>query len=202
MSEARPLLTWAWAGKPLEGESGDLCVVVPHRHGTLVAAIDGLGHGPEAAHAAREASQILQREVGEPVEQLVVRCHEGLRATRGVVMSVVWFSGVEGTLDWCGVGNVEGVLLRGRGNSSQEKASIVNRGGVVGYRLPPLKVTTVPVSRHDTLVLATDGLRSDFASNVDVTAEPQEVAETLLGRCGKGTDDALVLVARYLGGVA
>jgi negative regulator of sigma-B (phosphoserine phosphatase) len=55
------MLDWAWAGAALEGdESGDACLVAPLPHGALLAVIDGLGHGPEAAVAAREATSLLQ----------------------------------------------------------------------------------------------------------------------------------------------
>ena len=49
-----PLLEWGVATRALEGqsESGDMAVVVPFDHGVLAAAVDGLGHGPEAARAA------------------------------------------------------------------------------------------------------------------------------------------------------
>ena len=40
--------------------SGDLAVVSPRRDGTLVAGIDGLGHGSEAARAARRAADVVR----------------------------------------------------------------------------------------------------------------------------------------------
>jgi hypothetical protein len=48
-------------------------------------------------------------------------------------------------------------------------------------------------------VLASDGIRNDFGSEVPLEWEPQAIADWLLSRYGKTTDDALVLVARYLG---
>ena len=79
---------WGWAGAGLHGdESGDLYVVVMLPHGALFAAIDGLGHGPEAALAAREAASILRMQAGLPMLELITRCHEGLKKTRGAVMT-------------------------------------------------------------------------------------------------------------------
>ena len=54
----------------------------------------------------------------------------------------------------------------------------------------------------DVIVMATDGIRSGFVSSVDVTVEPQPLAEDIVRRFSKGTDDALALVARYDGGGA
>ena len=51
------LIEWAVAGAPIDGEteSGDLHAVVQFEGGVLVGAVDGLGHGAEAAVAARAA---------------------------------------------------------------------------------------------------------------------------------------------------
>jgi len=55
------------------------------------------------------------------------------------------------------------------------------------------------VAPGDTLVLATDGIQSGFADELAVDASPQQLADQILARSGKSTDDALVLVARYVG---
>jgi hypothetical protein len=49
------------------------------------------------------------------------------------------------------------------------------------------------------LVLATDGIGSDFHGEMPLGGRPQDAADYILGRYGKKTDDALVLVARYVG---
>jgi hypothetical protein len=48
------------AARPLRGEleSGDLHVVIPRPRGAIVAVADGLGHGYEAALAAKVASTL------------------------------------------------------------------------------------------------------------------------------------------------
>ena len=48
----------------------------------------------------------------EPIISLIRRCHEALRGTRGVVMSIASLNTHDRTMVWLGVGNVEGVLLR------------------------------------------------------------------------------------------
>jgi negative regulator of sigma-B (phosphoserine phosphatase) len=49
------------------------------------------------------------------------------------------------------------------------------------------------------LVFATDGVRSDFSTYSPLGRDVQDTADAMLARYGKQTDDALVLVARYLG---
>ena len=199
-SQDLAMLDWAWAGAALDGdESGDAYLVAPLPHGALLAVIDGLGHGPEAAVAAREATSLLQVHPGRPLQELMDVCHEGLRKTRGVVMSLVAFDTRSSTLEWCGVGNVEGVLLRANSVPGRSREAISCRGGVVGYRLPATRVVSVSVSPGDLLVLATDGIRPDFPDSIQQADAPQVIADTLLARCAKVSDDRLVLVARYLG---
>ena len=193
-------IEWGVASRPLPGQpsSGDLNVVKSFSKGVLVAALDGIGHGKEAASAATAARAILEAHAEESVIALIRRCHEGLRATRGVAMSVASFNVSQGLITWLGVGNVQGVLLRrGLGPAAAEE-SLLLRAGVVGSQLPSLQVAVLPVSIGDTLILATDGISSNFARKLARNHPPQKAAESILARHGKATDDALVLVARYL----
>lgn len=166
--------------------------------GALVAVVDGLGHGASAAAAAKIAIDTLERNADESLINLVRICHERLKKTRGVVMSIARFDYEEGTLTWVGVGNVEGVLLHrdAYGNVSQELLPL--RGGVIGDQLPPLLASIVPVTRGDVLILATDGIRAGFADELKA-GSVQATADAVLARFARGTDDALVLVARYSG---
>jgi hypothetical protein len=180
-------------------ETGDLHVVVPCANTVLVAAIDGLGHGREAALAARAAAAVLGRHGHEPLVELMQRCHEDLRSTRGVVLSMASFDPHAGTMTWLGVGNVEGVLFRADRSAGARKDSLSLRGGVVGYRIPALRPTEHHVLDGDVLVFATDGIRTGFSAFAPLGLDVQEAADTILARYGKATDDALVVVARYLG---
>ena len=187
-------------GDHAEGnESGDLHVVVPFPAGALVAVIDGLGHGTEAAAAARAAAVILAAHPGSPVVELIERCHEGMRRTRGAVMSLCSFSSRDSSVTWIGVGNVEGLLLRGARAPDRQRETIPVRAGVVGYQLPPLRAEVVPVSSGDTLIMMTDGIRSGHTAGIPFDRTPQQIAEAILDEHNKHTDDALVLVARYRG---
>ena len=190
----RTLLDWAWAGAALEAESGDLHVVAEFPDGVLVGVIDGLGHGIEAAASAGAAASVLSSSAGDPLEALVERCHAALRRARGAVMSLARFEGP--SMTWAGVGNVEGLLVRGDGGVRE---TIPLRGGIVGYHLPSLRVATVPVAPGDTLILATDGIRGGFGEALPPRATPQALADRILALHARGSDDALVLVARYLG---
>ena len=174
-------------------------MVAPFPSGMLVAALDGLGHGAEAAAAAGAGADIIRRHAGEPVIQIIQRCHEGLHRTRGVVLAIARLDGRESSLTWAGVGNIDASLFRADDRRGEARVSMIMRGGVVGYQLPALRAATLPLTRGDTLVMATDGIRSEFTGESPLGREPQAYADDMLRRYGKDSDDALVLAVRYLG---
>jgi len=196
-----PLVEVGVAARALQGqaESGDLHVVVPYPDGLLVAVVDGLGHGNEAASAAREAVSALKSCAPQPGIALLRYCHEKLRPTRGVVLSLALFNAQDETMTWLGVGNVEGMLIRADPQAQPPIESLMLRGGVVGGQLPLLSASVISLLRGDTLIFTTDGIQSSFAEALVLPGSAQKSAETILSRYAKETDDALVLVARYLG---
>jgi negative regulator of sigma-B (phosphoserine phosphatase) len=190
------------AAAALQGEarSGDRAVFVAWDGGAMVAAIDGLGHGDDAADAAEEAANVVRDHARQAPEALLARCHEALVRTRGVVMTLAWFELGSLTLTWTGVGNVEGRLMRATAAPGVAPESALIKGGVVGYSLPSVRPTTTPLNPGDTLVLATDGISSAFASSLAAGVEAQELADRILAEHGRGTDDALVVVVRAVPG--
>jgi negative regulator of sigma-B (phosphoserine phosphatase) len=195
-------LEWGVACRPLPGQSvcGDVAVVRPFDRGVLTAAIDGLGHGAEAARASRTAADLLEQHPGEPLAALFRRCHEALRTTRGAVISLASFHGDTRSLEWVGVGNVEGLLLRAHADQGQKTAeNIMLHAGLLGMNLPGIRPAVVPLLPGDTLILTTDGIRNDFPRKLVLSDRPQQVADRICARHAKDNDDALVLVVRYLG---
>ena len=72
-------------------------------------------------------------------------------------------------------------------------------GGLVGYQLPKLQVRELPIHQGDLLVFVTDGIRHDFTRELRLDDPPQRIANYILERHFKGSDDALALVLRYRG---
>jgi negative regulator of sigma-B (phosphoserine phosphatase) len=199
--DSTPFLDWGVAGAALPGQSssGDAHVVCARPDGVLVAVVDGLGHGPEAAAAADKAAATISRHSDQSVISLIRTCHKALIGTRGVAMSMAYFNALDDTLTWLAIGNVEGVLMRGDPKARPQRESIVMRGGVIGYELPVVRAAVTVVAPGDLLVFATDGVESSFTDQLGVSRPPQRLADQILAEHGKGTDDALVFVARYLG---
>ena len=192
---------WGAATQPLPGEAecGDLHVVEPFERGGMVALIDALGHGHDAAQAARVAAQALAAYSREDPVALVQRCHAALRGTRGAAISVGAIDTIRGTLTWIGVGNVSGLLVSTGPGGATRLRELMRFGGVVGDRLPDLTPSVLPVATGDMLILTTDGIADYTQTSLPPRGEPQPLADRILARYAKHTDDAAVLVAR-LGG--
>src|SRR6184192_454532 len=151
------MLEFGVAGRIAPGErvSGDLEVV--HYYdgggGALVAAIDGIGHGEQAAATARLAADTILRHPEEEPAALLTRCHAALRGTPGVVLSIASIDLRQAALSWLGIG----VVCRGTASVLTAREELLARPGVVGYgELPALHASVIPLRAKDMLIFATD----------------------------------------------
>jgi phosphoserine phosphatase RsbX len=181
-------------------ESGDLHVVQTFPEGMLLGALDGLGHGVEAAVASRLGAAVLRAFAGEPLDELVSRCHVALRGTRGVTLSLCRFDERASTWSWVGVGNVSGVLVREGRVSQHKRQFLIQSHGVVGGSMSKPTVSTVPAIPGDVMVLATDGVHLAYSDELNPMGTPKEIAERILDEHATGKDDALAVVVRFTGG--
>jgi phosphoserine phosphatase RsbX len=187
------------AGLAIQGEvnSGDLAVFAPYDRGGLAAVIDGLGHGDDAAAASAIAERVIHEHASAPPADLLQRCHQALRKSRGVVLTAAWFDLEAMELSWAGVGNVEARLVRGAATYGDRHDSALVLGGVVGYNLPPVRPTRTELLPGDAVAFATDGIEADYSSSLTPGLPAQRLAERILSRHGRATDDALAAVVRY-----
>jgi serine phosphatase RsbU (regulator of sigma subunit) len=194
----------AVAARAIPGEeiSGDSSLIRFHPEGALFAVIDGAGHGPEAASAAATAVSVLGTDPAAPLDSLLRLCHQELRSTRGAAISLASIRSSDLSMSWAGLGNVEVVLLRKEEYSQFKRETLLLRSGVAGYQFSPPRVSTLPINPGDILIFATDGVNSSFLEGISLEGPCQEVAESILNRHEKGTDDALVLVIRVVEGLA
>ena len=196
-------LEFGIAGSVAPGQrvSGDLEVVhyYDHGNGALIAAIDGLGHGQEAATSARLAADMLLRHPQEKLDSLLARCHAVLRGTRGVVLSIASIDLRQAAMTWLGIGNVSGVFARAGGSRPETylREELLVRPGVLGYGdLPALHASAIPLRAKDVLIFATDGINRQFSDGLPFGASAQPLADHIMARHSQRNDDALVVVAR------
>ena len=195
---------WASASRPAVpgGDMGDASLVRSVENGVLIAVVDGLGHGLEAALAAQRALQTIERSAQTLPSALVSECHRALQATRGAVMGVALVDVQADALTWIGVGDVRATLQRAGPTGPAKAEALVTHNGVVGRSLPPLRPVMRSLQVGDTVILTTDGIRDGFPSGLRGNEPPDRIANELLERRSVPYDDALVLVARYRGGAA
>ena len=197
-----PFLDWAVASRPMVGQalSGDIATVLATSTRAVLAVIDGLGHGPEAAEAAEMAIRVIEQNRAEPVEALLLLAHERLSESRGVAATLAIVDGESGRMDWLGVGNVNGTVLRADEMARPRTHGVFLCRGVLGYLLPRLHVSEpLQLAPGDAIVIATDGVRGDLTNPIRPEVAVDRLAETILADQATYEDDALVLVARYRG---
>ena len=189
----------AFANLPLPGqsESGDHCLIKRVGKGTLLAVVDGLGHGQEAASAAHAAVGAIDKYSREPLIDLVRRSRDALVGLRGVVLGVAYLDPQAATMAWLGVGNIGGILLRADLGNRPSRISMVPNAGFIGGEPAHPTARSVPLALGDTIIMFSDGIKDGFAESLSLSNSPQEIADFIITRQVKGNDDALVLVARY-----
>jgi anti-sigma regulatory factor (Ser/Thr protein kinase) len=177
-----------------EVECGDAWAI----HGTggrLVAFIvDGLGHGPEAAAAARAALALFRNATTDAPELMLTSMHAALRTTRGAAISVTVVDQVRRTARFCGVGNVDGRVL-----TADTKQHFIPQNGIVGHTMPLVRSVDLPWPTGGCLVMHSDGISSRWRSEDYpglLARHPALLAGVIFRDCGRARDDATVLVLR------
>jgi serine phosphatase RsbU (regulator of sigma subunit) len=181
--------------KPGQRVCGDAWLRLDRDGGVVLAILDGLGHGPEAATAAATGVAALHEltEVAAPDDlgRILLSLHGRLRGTRGVVAGVAWLKPDSGALHYVGIGNTEVRVL------GSEPTRLYSRAGLLGGErrpTPVVQIATLPAGA--VLVLHTDGIRPLEAARVTLSGSCEAIAQQLLAEHGRDDDDAGLLVAR------
>ncbi|OBJ77538.1 stage II sporulation protein M [Mycobacterium gordonae] len=196
-------MEWATASRPRPGEQlcGDQAVAVDvDGAAALFGVLDGLGHGPAAAGAAVAGVEALANARKERLEVLVALSHRVLTGTRGAAMSLARIDFETSKLSWTGIGNVRANLVAKSVGGVQVRSSARLIGGIVGYRIPETRPAQVVSMRTgDLLLITSDGISEDYLDHLDFAASAVDIAEQVLAKHAKETDDAMVLAARHRG---
>jgi len=183
------------ASRPFPGEqyNGDEYAVVhlsPEE--TLIAVIDGLGHGEDAHKASLLAKE---RILGHPylaLEDLMQQVHISLRGTRGATIGLARIDTQSEKVSFLGVGNIEGRIF---GEDSTQ--SLISLGGIVGHKMRTPQLLECEFTSDNVLVLHSDGLKSGW-QNTTIACQQnlQKIAEELLSSYARNSDDATILIVR------
>ncbi|WP_405884611.1 SpoIIE family protein phosphatase [Streptomyces sp. NBC_01136] len=180
-----------------DGESGDAWAVAPGRP-TAALVVDGLGHGPGAAAAARAAITSFEHAPVTDLDRLLRHTHEAMRGTRGGVLGACLIDPARREFAYAAVGNVTGRVVTGT-----RSVHLLDRPGTLGTHLavPSLRLQHGPWEPGSALVLVSDGIRSGW--NLEdhprlLDHHPSLIAAVLHREYGRPTDDATVLVVRQV----
>src|SRR5262249_5551371 len=115
---------------PKAGEevSGDAWAAAQEGGRELVLVADGLGHGPLAAEAAREAVRAFHQHTSRGPAEILQAMHHALRSTRGAAAAVAEVDLTRQLVRYAGVGNVSGAVLSAGGHHN-----LVSHNGTLGY---------------------------------------------------------------------
>ena len=185
---------------PLAGEDecGDGWGVACDPGGATLLAADGLGHGPEAAAAARGAlGELAHRPQSEPA-QLVEAAHEALRITRGAALAAARIDFGHDVIRFAGVGNIGAYVIDG-----DSRRALVSHNGIVGHNMRKVQEFSVPCAPGALVILHSDGIQTQW--DLDkypglLARSPALVAAALMRDYIRRRDDAMVLVVRRRAG--
>ncbi len=161
---------------------------------SLVMITDGLGHGPAASDASREAVRIFQEHSNLAPAAILEKAHLALHSTRGAAIGIAELDQGNSLVRYVGVGNIAGVIL-----SPEGSRNMVSHNGIVGHRIRKIQEFTYPFHKEALLVMHSDGLASRWSLDRYpglASRHPSLIAGVLYRDYSRGRDDVTVVAAR------
>lgn len=180
--------------RPCRGEvvCGDHILIRESGARIVIALADGLGHGPDAAAAARAFCEHVAASAEHAPEELLRTGGRAIAHTRGAVAAVLSFDLERGSIAFSGVGNIE--------LSARSRAPIkpISMPGILGRPVRRINRFDYSIAVGDLLVMHSDGVSTRFTLDALGTVPAADVAATLLAQHGKDHDDVGLVVVRVL----
>ncbi len=163
----------------------------------VLALADGLGHGPEAAHAAKLAIHTVGEHLSHNCEQLFEVCNDALTSTRGVALSIVIVDTEKNQIEVASVGNIRTRLL-----GEVKDFHFGGARGIVGAGYRNLLPETASLRNEELIVMFSDGMEElanirQLLPNNATTEEIQHSALELIKAFGRHDDDVSALVYQH-----
>jgi anti-sigma regulatory factor (Ser/Thr protein kinase) len=177
---------------------GDSWAVLQGRGRVIVMVVDGLGHGLDAATAARAAVDTVQGKAHLDAGNLMDAVHAALRPTRGAAAAIAMLQPESELCTFCGVGNISASI-----RSAGASRSMVSNNGTLGHTLRRVQEFQYPFPKGALLVMHSDGVAThwDLARYPGLEARhPAVIAAALYRDHSRGRDDLTVLALRNGGG--
>jgi anti-sigma regulatory factor (Ser/Thr protein kinase) len=183
---------------PVAGEEvcGDAWAIEEVDGQILVLVVDGLGHGLQAAEAARGAIEVFGERASIAPADVVQAAHASLRSTRGAALAVARIDPERGEVRFAGIGNISGSI---HGPADARSLSMVSHNGIVGHSIRKIQEFSYPWVPGSLLVMHSDGLSTQWQFSryaALASKHPGLVAGTLYRDFKRIRDDVTVLVVR------
>lgn len=181
---------------PLEGElvCGDAWDFTAEDDALRLLVADGLGHGPFAEEAAREAVAVFRKYPTSSPAAIMEFAHLALGKTRGAAGAMVRLSLSKKEASGSGIGNISMRLM-----SEDGSRSLISDNGTLGGRARRAQETRLPWSADAILVVHSDGLGSQW-NLADypglMSRHPGVVAGFLFRDFRRERDDTTVVVVK------
>ncbi|HYP08223.1 MAG TPA: ATP-binding protein [Bryobacteraceae bacterium] len=179
---------------PFKGEQvcGDAWSIVEKGGAVWILVADGLGHGEFAALAADRAVQAFENSRFDTVTGVMEEIHSALRATRGAAVAIAEVR--NSVVNYCGLGNISGVLHSGTSN-----IHLVSFSGTAGVEARKIGSFTYTWRPGAIMVMHSDGLQSQWGLEGYpgvIKHNPAIIAGLLYRDYSRGRDDVTVLAVR------
>ncbi len=183
---------------PQKGEevAGDGWLLEPSGDYRTVLVVDGLGHGPNAARAARAATDAFAAHPGATPAALMQICHGALAATRGAAGAAARIAAAKKQGTFAGVGNIAC-----RVEWTDARRQLVSHSGTLGHVMRRVQEFDFSFPAGALLILHSDGLASHWASTDYPGLASKHaglVAGVLYRDHDRGRDDVTVVVLKNM----
>lgn len=177
-----------------ETECGDAWSAESRPGSLMLLVVDGLGHGPDAAIAARQAVQSFDGTPGVLPALRVEALNLALRPTRGAAVAVAHIDAARKVVRFAGLGNISAAIY-----SAESVRHLVSQHGTAGQGTRRIEEYTYPWDERAVLVMHSDGIaaRHDLTTYPGLLERhPGLVAGVLYRDFARGRDDVTAVVAR------
>ena len=183
-------MLWAVAEAPKQDNqpSGDGFLLMRDQNRVIFAVADGAGSGSPAREASSRCLDVLSTSNNRDLERLFEACHQQLIGTRGAALGVAVVDLDQQSLEWAALGDIDGVVFSGPGESAPV-ISVIQRPGTLGHSKPKISPQRHQILPGQMVAMSTDGVSRSYRDLVLDTIAPTDFASSRLERYGRNGDD-------------
>lgn len=176
-----------------ESVSGDEVLFEERPNKTILAVIDGTGHGNEAHQiAAQIKSATLSFWADLTLNELLIKIHQIIHPSIGASIGLFVISNE--SVKFAGVGNIAAYVI------GKESYAFSCNPGAIGSQLRNVSVQSHKLIAGDVIILHSDGIKSRLYTQYDnekLKQPAKEILDYIFNNFAKQHDDASCVVYRF-----